>query len=523
MRDRPLFPKFSSNSNGPLRLPPQNTDSQKDSPQADRSQASSARQLSGQQSSSLSQPSAAKGRITRKQQADGPQPHQDVAQKALSDSAFSEFCENVLLTVDCGAAIPLIIRQIKHWTSGQPFLTRIICEQVLKVGDKVTQDNASTLIDQIVHQDILKDWHKGLAADHMRAIAAQLRSVQNKDLLLLLYLRILQQGSAESVDSDERNVLLRSGLVVERGKRLEIANLIYAKVFGMAWIEKALPGITRPVNIVRSPAPQLPSSRSAQRSSKPPAQRLSKALSKQPSNSSSKPPTAAPPVASSGQSFKYSSEPSSELSSESSSEQLSKRPVNEQTVDKQPVDEQPANKQLAKSSSESSSEQGSSSLLEQSEQPTERPSEVSGLYSKVAVFICCLAVLTAAISAYRSGSRETVLTPSAEVSGSEQLQQEQATVSSSVSSSNGESEAFEAENRRLFDRGITHATNGRWLPMVRDFCQISANSAYFTPAQKQVQQWVNLYREDVEIAQATFLAEDIRGESGGCSLISDVL
>ena len=58
---------------------------------------------------------------------------------------------------------------------------------------------------------------------------------------------------------------------------------------------------------------------------------------------------------------------------------------------------------------------------------------------------------------------------------------------------------------------------------MRDFCQISANSTYFTPAQKQVQQWVKLYKEDIEIAQAVFLAEDVRGESSGCSIISDAL
>ena len=74
-------------------------------------------------------------------------------------------------------------------------------------------------------------------------------------------------------------------------------------------------------------------------------------------------------------------------------------------------------------------------------------------------------------------------------------------------------------DRVLFDQGINHATNSRWLPMVREFCQIPPESTYFMPAKQQLVKWVKLYREEIQAAQTTFIQE----ESSSCDIVTSVL
>lgn len=58
-----------------------------------------------------------------------------------------------------------------------------------------------------------------------------------------------------------------------------------------------------------------------------------------------------------------------------------------------------------------------------------------------------------------------------------------------------------AQDRRLFDSGINHATNGRWLSMLQDFCQISKSSHYYAPAENQFVRWYELYPTKVQHAR----------------------
>ncbi len=71
----------------------------------------------------------------------------------------------------------------------------------------------------------------------------------------------------------------------------------------------------------------------------------------------------------------------------------------------------------------------------------------------------------------------------------------------------------------LFDQGMEHATNGRWLHMARQFCSISPDSAYFAPAKKQLEHWVELYPQDIQRANDTLLTE----RNVSCLLIENAL
>ncbi|MEO1683546.1 MAG: hypothetical protein AAFS06_09840 [Cyanobacteria bacterium J06631_12] len=243
-----------------------------------------------------------------------------------------------------------------------------------------------------------------MAASHLNKIEMALRDYEKRDVLLLLYMQILQRGSVSAEKNPEQEVLLSSGLVTEDGGKLKITNRLYAKVFDLAWVEKQLPGITRPVTIVKS-------------------------------------------------------------------------------------------------------------------QPTgdRKLSFASALYPKIAVAACFLAVAGAALTAHlRAANTQAALATQDEIAISEPVDSAPAASPSSASPLIVSDEAAE---RSLFDKGVEHATNGRWLPMAREFCRLPKSSTYYMPAQKQIEKWVELYHDDIEIARDTFTQEQDRS----CGIMTDGL
>ncbi|NET55691.1 MAG: hypothetical protein F6K47_05825 [Symploca sp. SIO2E6] len=73
-------------------------------------------------------------------------------------------------------------------------------------------------------------------------------------------------------------------------------------------------------------------------------------------------------------------------------------------------------------------------------------------------------------------------------------------------------------DRELFDNGKDHAKNGDWLDMLGEFCRLRQNSTYFDDAKSKLDQWLQLYEDDIQIALETFQAE----ESDSCPIVEDV-
>ena len=71
----------------------------------------------------------------------------------------------------------------------------------------------------------------------------------------------------------------------------------------------------------------------------------------------------------------------------------------------------------------------------------------------------------------------------------------------------------------LFDQGLIHATNGRWLPMIKQYCSIPQTSTYFAPAKRQVEHWIKLYPQDIQRANITLLTT----QKTPCELIENAL
>lgn len=74
-------------------------------------------------------------------------------------------------------------------------------------------------------------------------------------------------------------------------------------------------------------------------------------------------------------------------------------------------------------------------------------------------------------------------------------------IASSDNSNESDSQIGDMQDRRFFDSGINHATNGRWLSMLQDFCQISKSSHYFAPAKNQFLRWYELYPAKIQSAR----------------------
>ncbi|KPQ34234.1 MAG: hypothetical protein HLUCCA11_15910 [Phormidesmis priestleyi Ana] len=141
-----------------------------------------------------------------------------------------------------------------------------------------------------------------------------------------------------------------------------------------------------------------------------------------------------------------------------------------------------------------------------------RPSPVAKLYSKIAIVACGLAVLGAAISSYVKESGGEALATGDGFVATQAVLSEASTLSTPLSTPNVASAVM--SDRALFDNGIEHAQNSRWVSMMREFCDLPQDSTYFAPAEKRLAQWLALYKEDIEIARDIVVKE----KGGSCAI-----
>lgn len=143
-----------------------------------------------------------------------------------------------------------ILREILHWTGGQPFLTQKLCELVTELtvnpdGElgRVTEE---LLVEKVVRSQILEHWESQDEPEHLKTIRNRLNHhQQRKGRLLGIYQQILQGTEISANDSHEHTELILSGLVVKCQGSLKVKNRIYANVFNQTWVASEL-GKLRP-------------------------------------------------------------------------------------------------------------------------------------------------------------------------------------------------------------------------------------------------------------------------------------
>jgi hypothetical protein len=162
-----------------------------------------------------------------------------------------------------------VLQSILDWTGGQPFLTQKLCRLVVErqgveqsrlaeweVGQgydldaelpiahphliQVYYDVPRMAIEKLVQSRIIDQWESQDEPEHLRTIRDRILKHSQRELLLSLYLRVLQGEVIATNDSVIQQELFLTGLVVAIQGKLQVPNRIYPLVFHIDWVKQYL-------------------------------------------------------------------------------------------------------------------------------------------------------------------------------------------------------------------------------------------------------------------------------------------
>lgn len=134
-----------------------------------------------------------------------------------------------------------VLKEILHWTGGQPFLTQKLCWLIANSQVLITAGEEAKSVEQLVHKQVIDNWESQDEPEHLRTIRNRLlRSEKSSVRLLLLSGQILQRGKVAAQNSPEHLELRLSGLVVQQQGNLTVKNRIYQLVFNLDWVATQL-------------------------------------------------------------------------------------------------------------------------------------------------------------------------------------------------------------------------------------------------------------------------------------------
>ncbi|MBU7586826.1 MAG: AAA-like domain-containing protein [Nostoc sp. TH1S01] len=134
-----------------------------------------------------------------------------------------------------------LLEEILNWTGGQPFLTQKLCQLVLTSAATIQIGKEKNWIETLVNSKVIENWETQDEPEHLKTIRDRLLTNEQRAAQLLgLYQQILQQREVPGDGSSEQMELRLSGLVVKQQSCLKVYNRIYAYVFDLEWVNKAL-------------------------------------------------------------------------------------------------------------------------------------------------------------------------------------------------------------------------------------------------------------------------------------------
>jgi WD40 repeat protein/DNA-binding response OmpR family regulator len=156
-----------------------------------------------------------------------------------------------------------VLKQILHWTGGQPFLTQKLCHLVriacreqekqednsaslpasprLSIFASPSSNDESLWVEQLVRTFIIENWEAQDEPEHLKTIRDRiLKNRQRAGRMLGLYQQVLQDESLLTDDSQEQVELLLSGLLIQCDGVLKVHNRIYQTIFNLDWVNKQL-------------------------------------------------------------------------------------------------------------------------------------------------------------------------------------------------------------------------------------------------------------------------------------------
>lgn len=135
-----------------------------------------------------------------------------------------------------------LLKAILDWTEGQPFLTQKLCEFVRQSATIIPPGKETAFVEDLVRSRVIQNWESQDEPEHFRTIRNRIlkRDEQKAAYLLNLYQQVWQSGGIEIDSSIEQSDLQLAGIVVNKGNKLKVYNLIYQTIFDSLWIEKTL-------------------------------------------------------------------------------------------------------------------------------------------------------------------------------------------------------------------------------------------------------------------------------------------
>ncbi|MBG1261359.1 CHASE2 domain-containing protein [Nostoc commune] len=163
--------------------------------------------------------------------------------RAIQLSGFQEHEAQSLAQGLVGKAMnpQAVLKEILAWTGGQPFLTQKLCKLIFTSDFFIPAGNETKCIETLVRSEVIENWESQDEPEHLKTIRDRiLRSEQRSERLLKLYQQILRTNQIIADASPEQMELRLSGLVVKHKGCLKVYNRIYASVFNLSWVDKAL-------------------------------------------------------------------------------------------------------------------------------------------------------------------------------------------------------------------------------------------------------------------------------------------
>uniref|UniRef100_UPI0039C5B150 AAA-like domain-containing protein n=1 Tax=Calothrix sp. CCY 0018 TaxID=3103864 RepID=UPI0039C5B150 len=186
-----------------------------------------------------------------------------------------ELEESAPLAQNLGDNSQEVLKEVLHWTGGQPFLTQKVCKILTQdltpqppsllgkggydshrlvgegsrwVGEYDSHPLAgeglgerSQWVERLIISRIIDNWETQDEPEHLKTIRDRIiRNEQRAGRLLGIYQQIVQQGELPTDNSPEQMELRLTGLVVKRDGKLQVYNRIYQEVFNGEWVEKEL-------------------------------------------------------------------------------------------------------------------------------------------------------------------------------------------------------------------------------------------------------------------------------------------
>lgn len=141
-----------------------------------------------------------------------------------------------------------ILEAILTWTNNQPLLNQKVAHLV-RTGSFIQAGEESVVIEQLVQDQIIRNWRTGFANKHLSSLEEQVLQNSNCDLIdLLTYYQVVwHQVQTQPTKGEEETELLRLGLLIQDSQQVKVANQIYRLVFDQTWLEQQISHILDPL------------------------------------------------------------------------------------------------------------------------------------------------------------------------------------------------------------------------------------------------------------------------------------